>query len=436
MEDSNPLAAIVVTIILVAINGVLASTEIAIVGLNETKLSQYEKNGDKKTKILLQMKRNPSDFLSTIQIGITLAGLLSGAFAADSLAKPIVEWAASLGAAGTMLSVINVASVVLITLLITFFMLVFGELVPKRAAMSSPEKTARRFIMPVYYLSKITKPLVWLLSVSTNGVLRLFGVSNNEEQERITEEEILLMIREGRRQGTIEENEMEIVTNLFDFTDSRVEEAMTHRTEIHALPVNASIKDVVEVMSKTFHSRFPVFENDIDNVVGILYTQDIVALYPIQPDEGEKSIRQIMREPFFVPENGSLSVLFSQMKQKKNTMAIVVDEFGGTAGIITMLDIVEEIVGDVEPNDYDQIKEKDDGTWLVDGRIEMEDIIKYFKLEDIEDPDMTLSGYLVETLGYLPSEKQKPQVTIGGYIFQVKKMAHTRILLVSVRKAE
>ena len=235
MEEGNPWVAIVVTLILIAINGVLASSEIALVGTNEAKLKQSSQNGDKKSSLLLKMKQNPSDFLSTIQIGITLASLLSGAFAAESLATPIVNWAKSMGAEGSVLSIINVAAVIFITLIITYVMLVFGELVPKRVAMANPEKTARKFISPINFLSKVTKPLVKLLAVSTNGVLKLFGVSSDAGGAPITEDEIMLMVKEGHEHGTIEESEVAFVSNMFEFTDSAVEDAMTHRTEIRCV---------------------------------------------------------------------------------------------------------------------------------------------------------------------------------------------------------
>lgn len=432
MEDGNPWVALLVTVVLVAINGVLASSEIALVGLNEVKLKQKK---DKKSERLLEMKRDPSNFLSTIQIGITLSGLLSGAFAADSLAKPIVQWAQGAGITGGLLSAINIGSVILITLLITFFMLVFGELVPKRIAMANPEKTARKFITPIYTFSKITKPLVKLLSATTNGILKLVGVSNTDENQRVTEEEILLMLKEGREQGTIEENEMEIVTNLFAFTDSTVERAMTHRTEIQALSLSAPVSEVVELMAKTFHSRFPIYDKDIDHIVGVLYSQDIVAMYPLDRETDKiRSIKDIMREPFFVPENSNLSSLFARMKEKKDTLAIVVDEFGGTSGIITMIDIIEEILGEVEPNPYGQIVKREDGSWVLDGRTEMEDVIRYFNLQNVDDEETTISGFMVTQLGYFPQRNERASVEVENYVFQVLKMERTRIKLIKIVK--
>ena len=440
MEEGNPWVAIVVTLILIAINGVLASSEIALVGTNEAKLKQSSQNGDKKASLLLKMKQNPSDFLSTIQIGITLASLLSGAFAAESLATPIVNWAKSMGAEGSVLSIINVAAVIFITLIITYVMLVFGELVPKRVAMANPEKTARKFISPINFLSKVTKPLVKLLAVSTNGVLKLFGVSSDAGGAPITEDEIMLMVKEGHEHGTIEESEVAFVSNMFEFTDSAVEDAMTHRTEIKAISIDSDIKDVVEIMSTTFHSRFPVYEKDIDNIVGIIYTQDIVALYHDRENRSSiLGIKDLMRKPFFVPESKNLSELFREMRQSKNTMAIVVDEYGGTAGIITLMDIIEEIVGDLEPTYLDTIKKTDDGGLVIDGRIEMEDLVTILddlKIDEEDDFYDTLSGFVIDELGYIPSPDQKPEVTYGSYLFRADEMHGTRIRTVYVKKVD
>lgn len=437
MEDGNPWVALLVTILLVGVNGVLASAEIALVGLNETKLKESAKRGDKKSKLLLQMKQNPSNFLSTIQIGITLANLLSGAFAAESLSTPITNWFITMGTTGFWLSVVRAGSFILITFLITYFMLVFGELVPKRIAMVHPEKTARRFIGPINGLAKVTKPLVKLLAASTNGILKLVGISASDQEEAVTEEEILLMVREGHAQGTIEEAEAEIVANLFDYTDSPVSEAMTHRTEMDALSVDSSIQDVVQIMSETFHSRFPVYEGDLDHIVGILYTQDIVALYPKQAENTDtKTVRDIMRPPFFVPETVSQPHLFSQMKRSKSTIAIVVDEFGGTAGLVTLMDIIEEIVGDVEPNEWEDINAREDGSFVVDGRMEMEDVAEYFSLDWNDEMEDTLSGFLIAKLGYVPSRDEKPMISVGPYKFKVSEMDGTRIRRALVRKTE
>ncbi len=437
MEDGNPWVAILVTILLIAVNGVLASTEIAMMGVSETKLKDAAAKGDKKTKLLLRMKQAPSDFLSTIQIGITLAGLLSGAFAADSLAEPITRWAASMGVTGFALSAIDIGSIVLITILITYFMLVFGELVPKRLAMVHPEKVARRYISPINILAKLTKPLVRLLAASTNLVLRMLGITPDDEDAPVTEDEILLLVREGHEQGTIEDSEAAVVTNVFEFTDTLVEDAMTHRTEMFAVPADATIPDVVKLMNESSFSRFPVYEDNKDTIVGIIYSKDVLAQYSVSvPGQPLPKVRDVMRPPFFVMESTSLSQLFKDMKKTKNTMAVVVDEHGGTSGIITLMDIIQEIVGDIELDYLEDIQDLGDGSYRIDGSVDMDDVAELLKLDVDVDLHDTLSGFVIAQLGYIPAAGPIPSVQYGGYDFKIEQMDGALARSVLVRRLE
>lgn len=437
MDDGNPWIAILVTIVLVAINGILASAEIALVGLNEAKLKHSAENGHKKHRLLLKMKQNPSDFLSTIQIGITLVGLLSGALAADSLAEPIVAWAKGLGASGFMLSLVNVGAVVLITLLLTFVMLVFGELVPKRVAMANPEKTALRFVSLIHGLGKVTRPLVKLLAASTNGVLRLIGINPAQVQTPVTEQEILIMLREGQAQGTIEETEVEVVSNLFEFTDLTVEEAMTHRTEIRALPADSSLMDFAALLSESGFSKFPVYEETIDRIVGVIYSADVMKLLPLRLEETAlPAVRDVMRPPFFVPETKPLHELFQEIKRDKQRLAVVVDEYGGTSGIITVMDIIEEIVGDIEVDYLPEQMRGADGTYTMDGRMDMEDVrdLINLMLDDDEEEYDTLSGFLIDQLGYIPAAGDAPYADVDGFRFQVVEMNGALIQTVRIEE--
>jgi len=434
MEDGSPWIAIIVAIILITINGILASAEISLVSLKKIRLKQKAESGDKKAKYLLNMKQNPSDFLSTIQIGITLAGLLSGAFAADALAKPIVVWFSILGVEGFWLSFFNVGTIIIITLILTYLMLVFGELVPKRIAMTNPYRIGNRVITPIVGLSKVAKPLVRLLSISTNGVLRLLGIGSNQEDNPVTEEEILLIMREGREQGIIEEAEEHIVKNLFKFTDLYVEDAMIHRTEIEAISIDSTFLDVVKLMSETSHGKFPVFEGNIDKIVGIVYSKDFIRMYPIKDENIPlPGVKDIMRPPFFVSESHSLVNLFSEMKQHKSYLAVVVDEYGGTSGIITMIDIIEEIVGDIETPEVEMIQNSNNGGYIIDGRTKIKDVSDFLKINIDSDENNTLSGFLIESLGYVPVVEQTPEIEVDGFIFRVQEMDGALIRSVHVK---
>lgn len=435
MEDGSPWIAIIIFIVLTIINGILASAEISLVSLKKIRLKQKAESGDKKAKRLLEMKQSPSDFLSTIQIGITLAGLLSGAFTADSLAKPMVIWFSSLGVPGSWLPFVNVFMVILITLVLTYFLLVFGEIVPKRIAMTNPYRIGSRVISPIIGLSKIMKPIVRLLSTSTNGVLRLLGIDSNQEDSPVTEEEILLNMREGREQGTIEEAEEHIVKNLFEFTDLLVKDAMIHRTEIEAISVGSSFPDVVKMMSKTSHGKFPVFEDNIDKIVGIVYGKDFVAMYPTKNNDAPlPKVKDIMRPPFFVSESLSLVDLFSDLKKHKSYLAIVVDEYGGTSGIITMTDILEEIVGDIEQPDVEMIQNSTSGGYIIDGRMKIKDVSEFLKISIDSDENNTLSGFIVDSLGYVPVSGQTPEVEVNGIVFRVKEMNGALIRSIEVKE--
>lgn len=436
MDGSNVGVALILTILLVTINGMLASAEIAMLGLHESKLRAMAEGGDKKAKQLLHMKQHPSRFLSTIQIGITLAGLLSGAFAADTLAAPIVRLASSLGADGVSLSLISGASTFFVTLLMTLFMLLFGELVPKRIAMAKPEQTAMRAITAISILSKLAKPFVRLLSSSTNQILKLLGVDPNHE-ERITEEDVLFMMQEGHEQGKIKAVEVEVLSNLFEFTDLRVEDAMTHRTELQVLPLDGTLEQAIKKMSETGLNKFPVIDGNADRIAGILYSKDIVSHYPIL-NQGESlpSVKECMRQPYFVPKSKMLVELFGEMQRGKERLAVVVDDYGGTSGIITLTDILEEIVGDLNHPSIHLVTQKEDDSYLIDGRIEMGDLDEILDLKGLGEDNDTFSGFLVSRIGYVPKPGQHPELILDNYVIRVEEIEGGFIRSASVRKRE
>ena len=417
MENGSPWVAILITAVLILINGMLASAEIAMMGLSEPKLRTKAESGDKKSRLLLNMKQNPSDFLSTLQIGITLAGLLSGAFAADSLAKPLIFWAAAAGVKGAALSILGGLLTFLITLIMTFFMLVFGELVPKRIAMVRPEGTSRRVISLITGLSLFTKPLVHLLSVSTNLVLKLVGIDASNEVSPVTEEDILIMMREGHEQGEIEAQEIQLLSNVFEYSDLDVQDVMVHRTETEFVQIDASVNELLRQAGRTGYSKFPVIDGDIDKVVGTLYLRDIIRNYSDTPDIGNEPVSKYMREPYFVFEKKPVSEVFAELKNSKNRLAIAVDEYGGTSGILTMLDIIEEIVGDIDLTE--ELRLNDDGTYIADGRVEMDHLCGILRIPEPEGDLDTLSGFLIRQLGYVPSRGQHPEIIYGNFSFKI-----------------
>ena len=349
-------------VILIGLNAFFAATEIAFISLNDAKIEKQAKEGNKKAKQISKMLKNPSKFLATIQIGITLAGFLSSAFASEAFADklaPILDNLFPLG-----IAVWKSISIILITMILSYFTLVFGELVPKRVAMKNYEKLAYSTIGIVRAISIITAPFVKLLTSSTNAVSKIFGVKENEE-EVVTEEEILMMVDVGEEKGTIEEEEKELINNIFEFNDKTVAEVMIHRTDIFALDIKDDIYESLDKLDEYKYSRVPVYKETIDEIVGVLYIKDLLKYIK---NHKKINIKHVIREPYFVSEHKMINELFRELQKSKNQMAIVVDEYGGTAGVITMEDILEELVGNIfdEYDDYEPEYEKiDDNTFLI-----------------------------------------------------------------------
>lgn len=423
---------IVILVVLILLNAYFAASEIAFISLNDTKIEKQAKDGNKKAKQIQKMLKNPSEFLATIQIGITLAGFLSSAFASDAFADIL---APALYKIFPMISiqVFKGISIVLITIILSFFTLVFGELVPKRLAMKYYEKIAFSSIGVIRFISIITLPFVKVLSSVTNFISKLFGISENEE-EVVTEEEIKMMIDEGEEKGTIQQEEKEMIHNIFEFNDITVSEVMTHRTDVYAIEIDSDINDIIKELDDYKYSRIPVYEETIDNIKGILFVKDLLKYL-----HGKKAIKikNIMREAYFVSENKPINELFKNLQKNKMQMAIVVDEYGGTAGIVTMEDLLEEIVGNIFDeyddfeNDYTKI---DDNTFLINGSVSINDLKKILKIDLPEGDYETLSGYLINLLGRLPKDNETPIIETKQVNYKIEKSEDKRIVLVKACK--
>ncbi len=425
---------IIVLIILIALNAFFAASEIAYIALNDAKIEKKAKEGNKKAQQIQKMLETPSKFLSTIQIGITLAGFLSSAFASDAFASklaPVLNNAIPIGIGAWQ----NI-SIIIITIILSFFTIIFGELVPKRLAMKHYEKIAFATIGAIKTISVITAPFVKLLSVTTNAISKIFGVGENEE-EIVTEEEIKMMVDQGKEDGTIQEDEKEYINNVFEFNDIVASEIMTHRTDIFAVDINTSAAELLEEIIKDDckHSRIPVYDETIDEIKGILYVKDIIK----NITKKTFKIKNIMKEAYFVSQNKLINGIFKELQKSKRQMAIVVDEYGGTAGLITMEDILEEIVGDIY-DEYDDIEEEyekiDDKTYIVSGKMPIYDVNKLLNSNIPEGDYDTLSGYLQEELGRIPTEEELPIIETEELTFKIEEYEDKRILKVKVCKNE
>lgn len=418
---------IIVLAILILINAFFAATEIAFISLNDAKIEKQAKEGNKKAKQIKKMLREPSKFLATIQIGITLAGFLSSAFAADAFADDLAPMLQNLIPLG--LTAWRNISIILITIILSYFSLIFGELVPKRLAMRNSEKIAFGTIGIIRTISIITAPFVKLLTSSTNGVSKLFGISGTDE-ETVTEEEIRMMVDVGEEKGSIKEEERELINNVFEFNDKVVSEIMIHRKDIYAIDINSDIDNILKELDEYKYSRIPVYEENIDNIVGMLFIKDLLA----NVNKKEKvKIAKIIREPYFVSENKPIDELFRDLQKNKHQLAIVLDEYGGTAGLVTMEDIIEELVGNIF-DEYDEEEKEfekiDDNTFLISGSVSIHDLRKILGVEIPEGEYDTLSGYLIELLGRIPSDDEKPVIETKRVTYKIEDYEEKRILWV------
>lgn len=418
---------IIVLAILILINAFFAATEIAFISLNDAKIEKQAKEGNKKAKQIKKMLREPSKFLATIQIGITLAGFLSSAFAADAFADDLAPMLQNLIPLG--LTAWRNISIILITIILSYFSLIFGELVPKRLAMRNSEKIAFGTIGIIRTISIITAPFVKLLTASTNGVSKLFGISGTDE-ETVTEEEIRMMVDVGEEKGSIKEEERELINNVFEFNDKVVSEIMIHRKDIYAIDINSDIDNILKELDEYKYSRIPVYEENIDNIVGMLFIKDLLA----NVNKKEKvKIAKIIREPYFVSENKPIDELFRDLQKNKHQLAIVLDEYGGTAGLVTMEDIIEELVGNIF-DEYDEEEKEfekiDDNTFIISGSVSIHDLRKILGVEIPEGEYDTLSGYLIELLGRIPSDDEKPVIETKRVTYKIEDYEEKRILWV------
>lgn len=394
---------ILLQIILIALNAFFAATEIAVISLNEKKVRALADDGNKKAVKMLKIIEEPTQFLSTIQIGITLAGFLGSAFAADNFAEVLstaISKAFNLSADNT--KIINTVAVVLVTLILSYFTLIFGELVPKRIAMKHKEKLANSVCGIISFLAAVLKPIIWFLTVSTNAVLRIVGIDPHEKEEPVSEEDIVLMLDAGADEGSLDHDDIEYIKNVFKLDKMTAEDVMTPRKSVVSISYDASDKEILEIIEEESYSRIPVYEDNPDKIIGILHACD----YLLKRNEKNFDLKSILHTPVFVPETVSLDVLFKDMQTDHNHLAVVVNEYGETSGIVTMEDILEEIVGEIwdeRDEEIDEFKKIGDNTYKVLCTASLEDFREYFELEDEEELDVsTVNGWITEITGIIP----------------------------------
>ncbi len=427
--SSDPLGPhLILQFVLILINAFFAGTEIAVLSLSEGMVKKQSESGDKISEKVLKLIEEPSGFLSTIQVCITLAGFMGSAFAADTFASRVTDWLIGLGSSIPR-TTLNALSVIAITLILSFFTLVFGELVPKRIAMHNPEKWARFSVSVIRAMSFILKPVVWLLSKATNGVLRLLGINPEEDTENVSESQIRMMVDIGEEKGTIETNERDLIENIFEFNNVTAFDVMVHRTDMIVIYADDDDKEIMRTIKESGLSRFPVCGEDVDDVLGILRTREY--LLNSLADE-PKPVRELIAPAYFVPETVKADVLFRDMQAKKVQIAVVLDEFGGTSGLITMEDLMEEIFGNIY-DEFDQHEEQEiskvgDNLWKVAGNAELDNLFEVLEMDYEESEDYsTLGGLVFSQFSVIPEDGSQPEIDALGLHIKVEEITEHRV---------
>ncbi len=431
------LTKVLLLVVLVLLNAFFSGSEIALISLNDKIIKKQAEEGDKKAKQLYSFLSEPSRFLATIQIGITLAGFLASAFATESFVDDLTGLLVKTGLPVAE-SVIRSVSLVVITIILSYFTLVFGELIPKRLAMQKAEFLANIAVGPLMFLSRVTNPFVRFLTVSTNFFIKLFGGNPaGGDDEKVTEEEIRMMMEVGEERGVIQDSEKEMIDNIFEFDNKHVSEIMTHRTDIDGIPVDSDLEYVLYVMNRDKYTRVPVYSENLDNIVGILHVKDLLEY--TQNKAKDFSLKKIIRSAYFVPESKRTDELFKEMQKNKVHLAVVIDEYGGTAGIVTIEDLLEEIVGNIF-DEYD-IEQKDieyleNDTYVFDGAISLDRVEEVLDEELPVDDFDTLGGFILKLLGRIPKVDEKPVIQYENIAFRVTEMEGMRIAKVQASKKE
>lgn len=409
-------------LVLILINGFFAASEIAIISVNRNKISMQAQEGDKKALLIQRLFKEPSKFLATIQVGITLTGFLASASAAVSISTYFSQYLKRLN-----IPFSDQISLLLVTLFISYITLVLGELLPKRLALQNPERIAFSIIGTIVFISKITAPFVKILTLSTNFFAKLFGVGATYEEEKVTEDEIRMMIDVGEENGVLNETEKEMIDGIFEFDDTLAKEVMTPRTAVFAIDINSPLEEIIHQIIEEQYSRIPVYDGDIDNIVGILYMKDLfVEMASKKLDE--ISIKDLLRPAYFVPDTKKIDRLFRELQASKNHMAILIDEYGGVSGIITIEDLIEEIVGNIA-DEYDEdvkdFQKLDSNVYIVDGLVSIDEVNEKLNLKLPTEHHDTIGGFVLNLIGNIPETGESVQ--FENITFTVEKIDEKRI---------
>ncbi len=427
LDEGSIWGPLVLQITLIFVNAFFASAEIAVISMNDNRMDKFAQEGDKRAIKLVKLTDQPSQFLSIIQVGITLAGFFGSAFAADNFAGKLTALLIQMGL-NVPANTLNTISVIIITLILSYFTLVLGELVPKRVAMKNAERLALFMSGFLYLIAKLFAPLVWMLTASTNAILRLLGIDPDSEDERVTEEDIRMMVDVGSEKGSINESEKEMIQNVFEFDNKTAEEAMTHRTEVDILWLDESEEEWAAKIAESRHSIYPVCDGSADNIIGVLHVKDY---FRIHDKDRENIMKKAVKPAYYVPETVRTDVLFQNMKKSRNHFAVVFDEYGGMSGVITMNDLLEQIVGDLD-DDYlspaeAEIEQIDENTWKIKGSAYLDDVSKALNVPLPDEDFDTFGGLVFGVLGIIPEDGSTLELEEYGLKIAVTEIKGRRL---------
>jgi putative hemolysin len=423
-DTSNIIGQLIILIILTMINAFFSCAEMAMVSSNKSKIRRAAEEGKKSAKLVIKFMEEPTKFLSTIQVAITLAGFFSSASAASGLSKTLGLWLAQHN-----ISYGEQISLIVVTLILSYFTLVFGELVPKKIALQWPESISMFSVKPIGAVSKVASPFIKLLTISTNLVTKPFGIKEGDTEEILSREELISIVNEGQAHGVLNKKEKEMINSIMEFDEKTAKEIMTPRINVFAIDIAASKEEYLGELLKTKYTRIPVYEEDVDNVIGMLYIKDFLK-EAVKRGYKNVDVKSIMQKPYLVPESKIIKDLMRELQQSKKQIAVLIDEYGGFSGIVTMEDLVEEVMGDIE-DEYDtahfKIKKMDDSTYLIDGLATLDEINNHLELQLYSENYDTLSGFLIDHIGSIPQENDDRTIEIENLVFKLESVKNKRI---------
>lgn len=423
-EAEKILAQIMILIFLTLINAFFSCAEMAMVSVNKNKMKRLMEEGKKSAKLVHRFLEEPTKFLSTIQVAITLAGFFSSASAANGLSGPFGQWLLEMNIPyGKQISFIAV------TLILSYFTLVFGELVPKKIALQKPEEISMFCVKPIKMVARIASPFIKLLTLSTYIVTKPFGIEEGNTEEILSREELKTLVSEGQVHGVLNKKEKEMINSIMEFDDKTAKEIMTPRINVFSVDIAEPKEEYLAELMNTKYSRIPVYEEDVDNIIGILFMKDFLKA-AVKYGYNKVDVKAIIRKPYLVPESKIIRELFKELQQSKKQIAVLIDEYGGFSGIVTMEDLVEEVMGEIE-DEYDsnsyKIKKLDDTTYIIDGMVTIDELNNRLDLHLYSENYDTVSGYLIEHIGSIPKEHDDRTIEINNLVFKLESVKHQRI---------